>query len=589
VILHKASQLTDLLARRLDTQVVSVDMFDTLVFRQTFDPIDAFHLQHARLRDAGLHAGEAASWVTLRKDHEHALARIAAPHEITLEQIYEALQTPLGWSPEQTDMAMALELEVEAELIRPYSDVVATLGELQRSGRTIIVQTDTYLPVDFIAGVLDRYLPFPYALRCSSQNGAPKRSGLAFARLTTDFGTSVVHLGDNRAVDVVLARKAGIQAHQVDWPRARALSGSLQRRYAHAIGARRVLTPWDDGPATSLSEIAFRWSFVLADFMLALRDHADATGATDIWLLSRDCESIAAVAQEVPEILGTRTVRYVDCSRSSCHPILAVTDSARFASWGYSVTEEATAAGTAAIAYYRAQLTPSSGKILLVDTGWKGRLQAAIASALPEVEVHGFYFSLEPGAEPEARAQAATFLPWEPRTFLQAVVEALAGFAASSCARFVVDAEGRAAPVRKPASPDRSPQAYCDALRAYMAVLLRGITPGGQTAPEERLAVRRAAVAQICAYPDASVLEAFRDWQIGIHAEDAEGAHLLATGASSKLDRILGREVRGNAWPRAAVWSVTSSPYLVRRIHRLQDGIQMAKASAKRMIGRSAV
>lgn len=593
VILHQPGQIADLLARHPDVQVISVDMFDTLVFRQCFDPVDAFHLQHARLREAGLDPGDAAAWVGLRKDHEHALARAAAPHEITLDQIYEALRAPLGWSPTEADMALALELEVEAELIRPYPQVVTALWEQQRSGRTIIVQTDTYLPAEFIARVLDRYLPFPYELRCSSQTGAPKRSGLAFADLREEYGASVLHLGDNRAVDVVLARKAGIAAHQVDWPRARSLNGSLQQRYGQALGVRRVLTPWDEARATDLGQIAFRWSFVLADFMLALRDHADAIGATDIWLLSRDCESIAAVAQEVPQVLGDRTVRYVDCSRSSCHPILAATDPARFASWGYSVTEAALAAGAAAIAYYRAQLTPrinsASPKILLVDTGWKGRLQAAIASALPEVEVHGFYFSLEPGAEPEARTQAATFLPWEPRTFLQPVVEALAGFAASSCARFAFDSEGQAGPVRKPASQDRSPQAYCDALRAYMAALLRGIVPGNHASPEERLATRRAAVAQICAYPDASVVEAFRDWQIGIHADDADAGHLLATGASSKLDRIMGREVRGNAWPRAAVWSVTSIPYLVRRIHRLQDGIHTMKTGAKRIIGRSAV
>jgi phosphoglycolate phosphatase-like HAD superfamily hydrolase len=443
VILHHPGQIAELLARHPDVRVLSIDMFDTLVFRKTFAPESAFHLQHARLRTAGLLMGTAAAWVALRKDHEHALAQAAAPGETTLAAIYESVAKALGWSSAQADLALALELEIEAELIRPYPDVIAALADLERAGIAILVQTDTYLPASFIASLLDRHLPFPYALRCSSQTGAPKRSGLAYARLRADFGTSAIHLGDNRRVDVVLARKAGVKAWQVDWRRARMLRDTLQPRYAAALGLHGVRTPWDQNEGGAVAELAFRWSFVLADFMLALREHADAINATDIWLLSRDCESIAAAANAVPHVLGERTVRYVDCSRSSCHPILAATDPARFASWGYAVTEDRLRAGEAAIAYYRSQLTSRSRKVLIVDNGWKGRLQAAIASVLGEVEVHGFYFSLEPGAELEAQARSATFLRWDPRTFFQPVVEALAGFATTSCARFVLAEDGQ--------------------------------------------------------------------------------------------------------------------------------------------------
>jgi hypothetical protein len=102
------------------------------------------------------------------------------------------------------------------------------------------------------------------------------------------------------------------------------------------------------------------------------------------------------------------------------------------------------------------------------------------------------------------------------------------------------------------------------------------------------MALRRQAVAQICAYPDACVIDAFRDWQIGIHADDAETGHLLSTGTSSRIDRLLGREVRGNLWPRAAVWSLTSGPQMVRGIHRLQDRFDQTKRGIKRITRRGA-
>lgn len=565
-----------------DVKVVSVDLFDTLVFRNTFDPLDVFYLQHARLLQLSLCKISPDAWVGHRKDVEHRLAREAAPQEVKIADVYEELRSILAWSTEESRAALEVELAIEADVIRPYDSLVRVLKKFRDEGIRIVVQTDTYLPVDFIRAILDNFLGFEYELRCSSETGKPKRSGLAFEQMKKDFGTSVIHFGDNHAVDVVTARKYDINAHHVIWDRARLLENSVQREYAAALGARRVLTPTEEQISSSLIQMAYRWSFVLTDFILSIRRYADEVGATDVWLLSRDAESIASVVAQFPGLLGDRTVKYVLCSRSSCLPIVALRDEARFRSWGYDVNEQVATDGEAALIYYKSQLTDASKRVLIVDTGWKGRLQVALSLAMPDIEVFGYYFSLEPNAEPDSVERAQTFMRWDLRKFNQPVIEALAGFVDASCARFVSSGEGEVAPVFKKSGTDRSPSEYCDALRAQMAVLIEGI----MEPREERAEVRTRAVAQICAVPDEVVIRAFHDWRIGVDVHDEEGLDLLLGGSASRFDRLLMRRRNGNIWPQAAVWSVVHNPRTVQAIFTIEERIHALKGGIKRLMRR---
>jgi hypothetical protein len=122
-----------------------------------------------------------------------------------------------------------------------------------------------------------------------------------------------------------------------------------------------------------------------------MRDYAAEIDATDIWFLSRDTEAMFAVARQAPSIVGDRNISYVYSSRSACYPLVA-RHQHLFTKWrGRAPTDDDVKQGDAAQDYYRSMLRPGSKRILIVDIGWKGRVQRAIESALPrEVSVFGY-------------------------------------------------------------------------------------------------------------------------------------------------------------------------------------------------------
>jgi FMN phosphatase YigB (HAD superfamily) len=579
-MIRSADEVIRVVSRRKGLKAISVDLFDTLVFRQTFEPTDVFYLQYERLQTERLIGSSAEEWVTLRKGVEHRLSRAAEPGEIHLADVYREIQAANHWSDQQAALALQIELSVEADVVRPNEGLVKALKILHNGGLHIIVQTDTCLPHRFIRSILDGFMDFSYELRCSSETGFPKRSGLAFDQLYRDFKRSIIHFGDNFAVDVDMARRHRVEAHHIEWKRSSLINNAVQREYAKALGARTVSTPPEEDIDQGISHLAFRWSFVLADFMLAAREYADSIGATDIWLLSRDCETIASVTDDIPDFFGSRNVKYVLCSRSACLPIVALLDQERFNSWGYDIDEDTLRTGEPAICYYNSQIESNSRRILVVDTGWKGRLQLALSLAMPQVEIFGFYFSMEPIAEPRAVEKSSTFLPWDLRIFSQPVIEALAGFVEPSCKKFVIGKDGAAVPLYKADSSDRSPSAYCEALRAQTAKLLMGISPV-EISSSARLSARSRAVEQICAYPDQAVINAFRGWGIGFDVDSNDCLELLSGGSASRIDRLLGRAVDDILWPRGAIWSVISSPTLVKLIYRLDDQTHRARQVLK--------
>jgi HAD superfamily hydrolase (TIGR01549 family) len=586
--LTHAHELQGLVQRSPSLRAVSVDLFDTLVYRRLADPTDVFRLQHRWLEDTGLLGPLSQDeWLRERKDTEHRLARAAAPHEIQLVEVYADIQRRRGLSDEAAAALLDKELEIERSVIAPYEDVAQALAQLNRSGLEIVVLSDTYLPADFIRAVVARSLPCAATVLCSSETQAPKRSGLAFQELLRRYGRhGVLHVGDNVSVDVRCARRAGVRGVLTLWPRQRwCENNAWLATHARALGllAWRTPhdTPWreDDEQASARATLAHRWAVVLADFALALREEARRIDVTDIWFLSRDCESLWQGLSRLPDFFGDRHVRYVLSSRASGYPIMAARRDARFTRWsGRAATKEDEAAGHAAIAYYSAQLRPQTRHVLVVDMGWKGRLQAAMAAALPQLRVSGFYFSLEPGAEPETQATAATFLPWDPQVFNQAVVEALAGFQEASCRGFQRDTDGRPRPLLLPRPSDGAPDDYCSALREGLSGLLAR-APRSSASPAG--AHRRDSVARICTYPDKVTATALSSWAVATRSDTSDAASLVHGGQARWLDRLLCRPVPGNVWPRGAVWSATRSAVAVKLLHATHDAQLLLKRRLK--------
>jgi HAD superfamily hydrolase (TIGR01549 family) len=560
---------------------VSIDLFDTLVYRCILEPTDVFYLQY-RLAGKRLEMLSADEWFGVRRNAEADLRKASWPAEIELATVYRRIQAVLSQTEEEVSALLDAELAVEAEVIHPYVDLVDTLKVLNGGGITIVVMTDTYLPEVFIHSVLKRFLDFDYTLLCSSATGKTKRSGSAFVHLHSEFRYKrIVHFGDNHRSDVAMARGSGIAAFQTRWARQNRLASKRVARYGHALWGTRLLTPLDNVTApvranseldeiACLDEIAWRWSFVLVDFLLCVRRYANRIKADEIWFLSRDCETMFKSIGDVPDIFAGVRCRYVYGSRACIGPVVAKSDPALYEEWrGRKPEHQDECDGNVALDYYNALVAPDVSRILMVDIGWKGRLQVLLDRTLPShVEVFGYYFSLEPNAERFTKCMSETFLEWDQAVFNQALVEALSGYLEASAVGFKRMQHG-IEPLFRDAAGDRSPGEYCVKLRAYISALLSGHTVRARRSWTPDIKTRKAAVRQMCLYPDLSLMKGFSRWSIATLIDGSDTNYVASGGNARAMYKILGLHASGNVWPSAAVWTLAKQKAVGRLLQHL--------------------
>ncbi|MGZ5444097.1 MAG: hypothetical protein ACXW5U_07605 [Thermoanaerobaculia bacterium] len=199
--------LTDQLRTLIDAaEVVSFDVFDTLLLRRHYAPHDVF--EHA--------ASGGAWWFRRLRIAAEILARFRhrPRQDVTLTQIYAILRhSPLR--------------ELEAETQTLYANPAArTIYDYAVSrGKTIIAVSDMYLPAAFLAEAVTRAgYGEVRKIYVSSEAGLTKTTGDLFAHVATDLRVApsrIVHIGDNPHSDVSKATERGLSAWHLPSPRER--------------------------------------------------------------------------------------------------------------------------------------------------------------------------------------------------------------------------------------------------------------------------------------------------------------------------------------------------------------------------------
>ena len=161
--------------------VYSWDVFDTLISRRCGSSFGIFDLM-------GAVYGEAFRAARVSSED---IAR-ASRQEISLEDIYDQLQSSLGWSDEERQRAIDIEIGLEFENVIPITENISRV----RDGD--IVVSDMYLPQEIImkllrtAGLHKQVIPFV------SNNG--KADGTMWKQLNRQFFI-LKHTGDNAHSD----------------------------------------------------------------------------------------------------------------------------------------------------------------------------------------------------------------------------------------------------------------------------------------------------------------------------------------------------------------------------------------------------
>lgn len=191
--------------RLMKYDVVSFDIFDTLIFRPFVRPTDLFYIVGEKLGYL--------DFVNLRVESE-CLCRLENKEkgistEIDIKDIYARAEKYLGIPADK-----GIEAEVETELdlcyANPYMKRVFDI--LKGKEKCVIITSDMYLLEEHIRAILEKNGYTGYdRLYLSNSLKKSKYDGTVYELVKSDYkGRSVVHVGDNMEADVQTPKKHGI-------------------------------------------------------------------------------------------------------------------------------------------------------------------------------------------------------------------------------------------------------------------------------------------------------------------------------------------------------------------------------------------
>lgn len=445
--------------------VITFDVFDTLITRCVCRPADVFSLVEAAARDRGLIQNGFA------RDRIRAEAEAYTVYGDTagLAQIYELLGSRFNYTQDQCAALMALELDMERKTVIPRRDMLDLVLALREAGRRIVLCSDMYLNSAQIRELLSLCgYPDDLEIWVSCEKGGTKHSGKLWKQFFAGIpaGQRVIHVGDNEDGDYRALKRLGREALLIPSGLARFetsdLYGYLSKFMDGGIGCSLVLgylinracfnSPFaDSGAAGDITAVWAGAAFVcFMDFLVQSRDDSQLLFVTrEGYLLQpmyqRYCRSLgqqpqsnalcyasraaavaAAVASEQdvrnamqrPEFTGTlgqfaRNRLNYDLSADTalCGVEIRLPEQAGKA---FQLLKphlgrilEKGVPQNRAYRQYLSGIRQEGKPLTVVDVGYNGTIQYALARILNE-KVSGRYLFLNDGALPRALGCACT-------------------------------------------------------------------------------------------------------------------------------------------------------------------------------------
>lgn len=325
-----------------NADVVSFDIFDTLIRRKFASPRDVFH--HMKATSHDLSGGIITDFPSIRVHAEkHALekARSLDLHEVTFDEIYAEIGSLTGLSEDVLVALQNLEIESEVECTdRRIIGYDLYKYALLRKKR-IILASDMYLPRYAIeqllaVGGVDKF----DRMYLSNELKKTKREGHLFKHILDELELrpeQLVHIGDNPKGDISVPASLGIKTIHVprsmanyhgsnDFGRLLADAGkkswSLTKSAIDALVADRFFD--DVGPTSKSSFFGgdpFRFGYsaigpLMLGFSFWLYREARADRVEKLFFLSRDGLIMKRVFDELfPAAEYGIETEYLHCSR----------------------------------------------------------------------------------------------------------------------------------------------------------------------------------------------------------------------------------------------------------------------------------
>jgi len=194
--------------------VISFDLFDTLIMRNVLTPVDIFSVVERELSEK---RGLSLDFKNKRIEAEHACFRNRSPY-CNLEDIYAVLQSLLNLDDRTTADILQLEIETELKFSAPRPAVIEWLRYAKKQGKTVLITTDTFWTKDRVLKLLDRYDIQDYDfLLISCEIKKLKYLGDMWQHIRELFPQKgILHIGDNPLTDVKIPQQYGIRSFKIE-------------------------------------------------------------------------------------------------------------------------------------------------------------------------------------------------------------------------------------------------------------------------------------------------------------------------------------------------------------------------------------
>lgn len=290
----------ELLKRIEENDVVSFDLFDTLLMRQVLFPEDVFDLMDFRLREQGIFIEDFSK---KRLSSEKALAGQSPD----LLEIYARLQDSCGILEMSPETLAELERQIDYELIIPRKEVCDIFREAVRRNKKVYIVSDTYYTKEQLAVFLEKCGIMEYeGIIASCMYHTDKTQGL-FQVLKEAVGAArCMHIGDDKTADIQYGEKNGIETCHLYsgiglleaggylgmWDAIESFSDRLK---AGMLTARIFNSPFQFEEAdrkiriTSAGDTAYLFfAPMICDFVIWLYRHICEDGLQNIFFCARD-------------------------------------------------------------------------------------------------------------------------------------------------------------------------------------------------------------------------------------------------------------------------------------------------------------
>lgn len=202
-------------------EVVSFDIFDTLVVRPFYEPTDLFILLDIYANKL-FNITDEVDFKQLRIDAEWLSRQNNKSEDVTLDEIYGALYKLTNFDRDKLERVKQKEIELEIKYCKQRNFAKELFDLAKYLGKKVIITSDMYLPEDVIKDILRNNGYDGYdRLYLSNVVGLTKSTSSLFKHVVKDLNVDanqILHIGDNYHSDVQQAKRKGLQSHHLPKP-----------------------------------------------------------------------------------------------------------------------------------------------------------------------------------------------------------------------------------------------------------------------------------------------------------------------------------------------------------------------------------